>query len=174
MCLPLAAVAAIATVASTAVSAAGSLMAGAQAKAAGNYAARVNEQNARLASEQGKDAIDRGKIAARNLHREYGQIKGKQLAATGANGVDVDFGTPLDTQRDTAMLAGEDSATLYKNIDQEVKGYSINAANYRSQAQADRMGAKAAKTASLFAAGGTILSGVAQFAGLKQKFGAPK
>jgi hypothetical protein len=175
MCLPaLPAIAIAATVASSAVSAMGSLAAGAQAKAYGDYQANVERQNEKLTADQIKDARDSGRFEELVLGRKQAQLKGTQNASMGANGVDLGFGSPLQVQRDTAMISAEDTGNLYLNQGREEKGYLIDMANHRAEAQAAKMRGSAARTASYFQAGSDILSGVSQFASMSQKFGAAK
>jgi hypothetical protein len=133
--------------------------------------AKVAEQNARLANEQARDAKERGQREAQLLYRRYSQLKGQQQASMAANGIDTGFGSALDVQRDTAMMAAEDAGTLYKNTEAEMKGFEINAANYRSEAQADRIRGKAAMTGSLFSGAGSLLEGASQYGQIKAKFG---
>lgn len=145
------------------VSAAGTAYGGLAANAQGKYEAKVAEQNAKLTAEQGRDAIERGRIEQQRLDREYSQTAGAQRAAMAANGVDLGFGSAAGVQQDTAMMRGEDRAALDRNIHNEVRGLDINAANYRSQAQASRMKGKNQMIGSFISAGGTLLSGASQF-----------
>lgn len=158
--------------AASAVSAAGSIYGGLAANAQGKYASAVAEQNAGLANEQARDAKERGQKDAQLLYRKYSQLKGQQQAGMAANGIDTAFGSALDVQRDTAMMASEDADALHRNTAAEMKGFEINAANFRSQAQASRMQGKNALVGSLFQAGGSLLDGASQFGQLKAKFGA--
>lgn len=145
------------------VSAAGTAYGGMAANAQGKYEAKVAEQNARLTAEQGRDAMERGRIEQQRLDREYSQTQGAQRAAMAANGVDLSYGSAEQVQQDTAMMRGEDRAALDRNIYNEVRGLDINASNYRSQAQAARMKGKNAMVGSFISAGGTLLSGASQF-----------
>lgn len=171
MCAPLIPMLAVA---SAVVGAAGSIMQGQAAGAQAKYSAQVNEQNAKLAAEQANDATIRGQEEAKKVARQYGQLGGQQRAAMGANGIDLGFGSALDVQRDTQLLKDEDLNTVYKNADRERKGYFIESANYRAEAEANRMQGKAAKTASFFEAGSTLLGGFSQFGKLNTKYGSTK
>lgn len=145
------------------VSAAGTAYGGMAANAQGKYEAKVAEQNARLASEQSRDALERGQIERQRLDREYSQTAGAQRAAMAANGVDLSYGSAAGVQQDTAMMRAEDRGALDRNIYNEMRGLDINAANYRSQAQASRMKGKNAMIGSFISAGGSLLSGASQF-----------
>jgi len=154
-------------IAAAVVSAAGSVMGGIQAKQQGNYEAKVAESNARMANEQARDAIDRGKIQQQQHDREVADTRGAQTAALAAGGVDTSFGSARSLAEDTSMIGAEDTAAISRNTYNEVRGFDINAANYRSQAQASRMKGKAGFTKSLFDAGSTLLGGASQYSKLK-------
>lgn len=135
-----------------------------QQKAQGKYQANVAEQNAALVRNQQADAIEKANQDRVRLDRKYAQLQGSQQTAFAANGIDANFGSAKQTAEDTATLRGDDATSLYLNEKDELGGLDINAANYKSQAQAARMRGNAAMTSSLFQAGGTILGGVSQYA----------
>jgi len=159
MCAPILPILAIA---GTVVSAAGSIYSGMAANAAGKYQQQVAEQNAKLASEAAKDSIERGKLENQALGRKVAQAKGQQAAAAAANGVDLGYGTADVFRQDTEMLAREDQAALFKNIDERTRGFDIQASNYRAEGKAARFQGKQAKIGSFFQAGSTLLSGASQ------------
>lgn len=150
------------------VTAAGTAYGGLAANAQGKYEAKVAEQNARLTAEQARDAKERGQMDAARLDREYAQTAGAQRAAMAANGIDIDFGSAAGVQQDTAMMRGEDRAAHDRNVYNEMRGLDINAANYRSQAQASRMKGKNAMVGSMISATGSLLGGAAQFGKARQ------
>lgn len=149
-------------VASTVVTAAGQIYAGTAKANQMRYEAQVADQNARLASQQASEAQDRGVREAQRYQRQLAQIKGRQQAAMAANGLDTSFGSALQVQQDTAMIGAEDTRTIYDNTANEVKGYEIDAANYRSGAAAKRTGASQALVATAFDVAGTALGGASQ------------
>lgn len=144
------------------VSAAGSIYSGMAANAAGKYQQRVAEQNAKIAAEAAKDSIERGKLENQALGRKVAQTKGQQAAAAAANGVDLGYGTADVFRQDTEMLAREDQAALFKNIDERTRGFDIQGANYRAEGKANWFQGKQAKISSFFQAGSTLLSGAQQ------------
>lgn len=148
-------------------------MAGAHANAQSKYEADVARQNAALSVEAANDSITRGKLEAKRFYREAGQVKGQQVAAMAANGIDVGRGTALTVQQDTQMLIDEDANDLYSNIHERTRGFDINAQNYRIEAKAARSRGKAAMTAAMFEAAGSLMSGMSQAGALKAKFGTP-
>lgn len=168
MCLPAAPLA----IASAVVSAAGTLTSGIMANQQGRYEAELERQNADLSREQAADSIKRGQIERRQFYREAGQIKGQQVAAAAANGVDLGYGSALRMQSDTQMLVDEDAASLNDNTDQRTRGYFIEAMNHEGASQAARAQGKGALIGSALQAGGTLMSAFSQLKGLKSKVGA--
>ena len=135
----------------------------AQATAKSNrYNAEVQNMNARLADRQARDAIERGKLEEQRKRTEVARIKGAQTAAMAANGVDVTFGSPLDTLVDTAVAGELDALTIRSNSYREAYGYNVDAANKRAGAQMSRMAANSAETGGWLNAAGTILGGGAK------------
>jgi hypothetical protein len=173
MCLPLAAVAAGAAVASSVVSGAGMIMQGQQAKAQGKYESQLAEVNRGIEVDSAHQSIIAGQDERRDFWRKVSSLKGQQVAAMAANGIDVGFGAGERTQSDTQMLANDDAKNLSRQIEERTKGHLIQASNYHSQGVAAKQRGKDAFTSSLFGAAGTVLGGISQAAGMKSKMGAP-
>ncbi len=147
------------TIGSTVIGAAGQIQsANAQASAA-NYNAQVNDMNAKLMERRADDARERGAREEQKKRQEVQQILGRQQASMAANGVDLTFGSPLDTITDTAILGELDALTIRTNAARESYDYQVDAVNKRAGATLNRMEARAAKTGGYLAAAGTILGG---------------
>ena len=58
---------------------------------------------------------------------------GTQRATLAANGVDLQFGSPLDILGDTAMFGAIDEQRIQANAAREAWGYRTEAMNYRAQ-----------------------------------------
>jgi len=151
-------------IASTAVSAGGAVLSGIGQKQVLDYQAQVADQNSKLAENQAQDSIQNTNLEAQRRYREISQTKGAQTAAMAANGVDLNFGSAVDVQRDTAMIGAEDLTQLYKAGNEQIKGFEINAFNYRSQAAGDRARGRGALMDGIFKGLGTALSGASQAA----------
>lgn len=151
-------------VASTLMGAAGQIQQGNAAAAAGRYNQQVAEMNAKIADNQARDALERGKIEEQKKRREVAQISGRQQAAMAANGVDISFGSPLDVLADTAIQGELDALTIRSNTYREEYDYRVKGANQRAQGSLARMEGDAAKTGSLLSAGATILGGATNVA----------
>ena len=163
MCDPVTAL----VVASTAVSAVGSVTAGIGQAQQYRYQAQIADQNARLANDQARDSIENTNLEARRRYREIDQMKGAQTAAMAANGLDLNFGSPVDIQKDGAMVGAEDVGQIYKGGNERTRGFDINAFNYRSQASANRAQASGALMKGIFDGVSTALGGASQVAGMR-------
>lgn len=152
------------TVASTLATAGSQIYAGQAAYQQGKYENQVAQQNAQLEEASKADAFSRRNVDQMRLWRKVSQQLGEQRAAGAASGVDVNFGSALSMQEDTQMIGGEDSTTLNENYNKEIKGYDIDAANYKAQGAAALMRGKAARTGSYMQATGTLLAGASQIA----------
>lgn len=144
-------------------------MQGQQAKAQANYSAQVAQENARQEvdayhTERGQDVQERT-----NFWRQVGQIRGQQVAAMAANGIDPGFGSGARLQSDTTKLANEDATTLYSNEQQKEKGTLINATNYVDEAVADKAQGKSAVTNSYFGAVSSLLGAASSATGYMKK-----
>lgn len=106
--------------------------------------------------------MDRRNIDQMRQWRKVSQQLGEQRASAAAAGLDVNFGSPSELQRDTLSIGEEDSFTINQNYIKEFKGYDINASNYRLHGIAARRAGNAAFTGSLLQGAGTILSAASQ------------
>jgi hypothetical protein len=165
MCNP-----AVLIVAATAVAAAGQGVSAMSAASASRYEAKIADRNASLERESARNAADNGAIEAQRQYRKLAGLQGQQQAAMAANGVDLGFGSALQVQRDTAAMGAEDVKSIYDQTAQEVRGFDINASNYKAKAIAARQQAKGAMIKGAFDVGSTILSGATQYS--KYKAGA--
>jgi hypothetical protein len=96
--------------------------------ASGNYQAKVAKANAGLEYEAARDSEDQGRRDSLSFYRQVGRLKGDQIAAMAANGIDVGFGSAARVQDDTASLAREDAGNVYRNTYERTRGNLINAA----------------------------------------------
>jgi len=132
---------------SAVVSAAGSIKAGKDQKAAAEYNAQVDEQNAIAATN--KAAYDE------SIHRDkVKRLLSEQKAIIGASGVDIS-GSPLLATIDT-IEKGELDALAIRY------GGEVESQQYTSSATASRLEGQAASTASKYKAGSTLLSGASK------------
>lgn len=163
MCLP----AVPLMIAATAMSAIGGVVGAVGQSQQANYAAQVADQNRKIASNQAADSILNTNLEAQRRARQTGQVMGEQQASMAANGVDLNFGTSLDVQRDTAMIGAEDLTQIYKAGNARTQGYDTQGWNFASEAAAQRSKAKGAIVSGIFGAAGTALGGASQVARMK-------
>lgn len=150
----------ILTLGSTLLGAVGSIQQGQAAAKAAKYNNQVAQMNAKISERRAKDALERGADEEQKKRQQVQQILGQQQAAMAANGVDVSFGSPLDTIVDTAVLGELDALTIRSNAYREEYDYRVQAANQRAGGQLSLMEGRAAKTAGYLDGFGTILGGV--------------
>ncbi len=159
----------ILAIGSTVMGAAGQIQQAQATAAAAKYNAQIGEMNAQLAERRAKDAIERGQDEEQRKRQEVARIKGQQTAAMAANGVDIGFGSPLDTLVDTAALGELDALTIRANAYREGYEHQVDAVNKRAGAQLQRMEGRNALTGGYLAAGGTVLTGAGKAYGAYQK-----
>lgn len=141
-------------------------MAGQQAKAQANYSADVAKANAAQEVSAYQDERGAQVDERQRFWQQVGQIKGQQVAAMAANGIDPGFGSGARLQTDTQALADADAKNLYRNEETKSKGYLIDASNYTAEAVAQKMQGKSAVTNSYFGAVSSLLGAATQGASL--------
>lgn len=95
----------------------------------GAYQRQTFEMNAKIAEFQAEDAIRRGDEEANKLLTNVQKLIGSQRTATAAQGIEVDSGSALDIQLDTAALGAVDAQTIKTNAYQEAFGFKAEAYN---------------------------------------------
>jgi hypothetical protein len=159
------------TVASTVATMAGQYVQGQAAYTQAKYEQAGAVANRHLADQQAKDEIDRTKKTAAQRYRQASQLEGQQQAAMAANGVDINFGSPLDVLKDSKMVAAEDVGNIYQQGYQNTNGYLIDAYNYRLKGMAAKSAASSAQWATGIGMAGTALGGASQISKMKSGFG---
>jgi len=149
--------------AATAVSAMGTVVSGIGQAQSQRFAAKVADRNAALDRRAAQDALERGRIEEQRQYRKNAQVMGAQRAAMAANGIEVDFGSAADLQRDTKEVGWQDAQTIRENAMREGRGFEINAWNSEAQASASRSAANAAMVGTVFDVGSTVLSGAQKY-----------
>lgn len=149
----------ILTLGSTLLGAVGSIQQGQAAAASAKYNNQVAQMNATISERRAKDAIERGATEEQKKRQQVQRILGEQQTAMAANGVDLTFGSPLDTMVDTAVLGELDALTIRTNAYREEYDYRVQAANQRAGGQLELMKGQAAKTAGYLDGFGTVLGG---------------
>ena len=149
-----------ATAGSTVIGAMGAAQQGEAAQRSANYNAQVAEMNATLADRRAKDAIERGARDEQRKRLEVARIQGQQRAALAAGGIDMSFGSPLDTIVDSAVAGELDALTIRSNAYREAYDHRVDGTNRRASANLSRMEGENARQAGYMSAAGTVLTGV--------------
>ena len=150
----------ISTVASTAMSALGSIQQGKAAAASAKYNAQVQENNAEIARRNAQMAVEKGNAAASAEQMKTRANVGAIKAAQAASGVDVGSESSVDVRSSAAELGMLNTISIRSNAAREAYGYQTRELDALSQAQLDRSEGKSAKAAGYMGAAGTILGGV--------------
>jgi hypothetical protein len=151
---------------------AGQYVQGQAAYSQAKYEQAAAKTNEALANEQAKNEIDRTKKTAAQRYRQASQLEGQQQAAMAANGIDINFGSAVDTLKDSKMIAGEDVGNIYQQGSENVRGYLIDAYNYKLKGKAAKSAAKGAQIGTGLNMLGTALGGASQVNRMKsQGFG---
>lgn len=150
------------TLGSTIIGAVGQVQQANAASAAAEYNAQVAEMNAEISEKRAKSVIEAGANEEQMKRQEVQRILGQQQAGLAANGVDLTFGSPLDTIVDTAVLGELDALTIRTNTYREAYNSRVDAVNQRAGAELHRYEAKTTKQGGYLAAMGTILGGAGQ------------
>jgi hypothetical protein len=96
-------------------------------KMQGEYQKSMFEMNAKMSSFQAEDAERRGRLEAKEYGKKIKATIGSQRASLAAQGIDVNSGTALDIQEDTAATGAIDQMTIKNNAYREAFGYKMQA-----------------------------------------------
>ncbi|MEA4838415.1 MAG: hypothetical protein VB101_09040 [Rhodospirillaceae bacterium] len=149
----------------TAVSAYSAHASGQQAKAQGNYQAQIAKNNAEIATQNAKDTEAAGRAEEQRQRIANAQKLGAIRAEAGATGVDVGYGTALDTVADQTMIGEYDALTTRNNSQRQANSYYQQASNFMNDSSSYQTAASNATLNGTLSAGGTLLSGAGKVAG---------
>lgn len=123
-----------------------------QNEAASNAAA----YNAQVATQAASYARQAGEVKAEAAGRETAALMGRQRAGFAASGVDVNTGSPLDVQADTARFGQLNQLTIRNNAAREAWGYTASANLATAQSKNYDTAATTSALASLVGTGGNV------------------
>lgn len=155
----------ILTVATAATGAVSSIMAGRAEAASATAQAQIARNNSILAMQRADQERQIGRQDEERLRRQTARIVGTQRAMTGAAGIELGSGSPLDVLQDTVTEAELDALTIRASAAQRASDLEFEAANQRFQAGLFDRQARGANRAGLMGAAGSILGGAAQLPG---------
>jgi len=128
----------------------------------GEFQRQQFEFNKRIAETQAEDAIRRGDKDAVALKKSAKRLIGAQRTALAAQGIEIDSGSALDVQMDTAQLAAQDALTIKNNAYREAWGYKVQALDYGAKGQFAELQGRQQATQSLLTGGLGALSNFGQ------------
>jgi hypothetical protein len=124
-----------------------------------NYQAQVARNNQQIADWNAQRALQQGQVAEQQQRTRTAQLLGAQRAALASQGGDVDSGSPLDIQGDTARAGEFDAQAIRNNAALQAYGYRVQAANAGGQAGAASASAANTMAALPFGIGSSLLGG---------------
>ena len=130
----------------------------------GKYQKHMMEVNAKMAEDQGDDAIRLGDLEANKAGQKASALRGSQRAAYAAQGIDVNSGVAAETQADTVALSKLDEITIKNNAWRTAWGYKVEALNSRSKGEFAKIAADKSANNTLLTGGISALGEVAQSA----------
>jgi hypothetical protein len=98
-----------------------------------NFQKQQFEFNARLSEYQAEDAVRKGETQTQEHGTRTKQLIGKQRASLAAQGIDIESGSALDVQEDTAVQSAVDIMTIRNNAWREAWGFKVQADDYKSK-----------------------------------------
>lgn len=103
----------------------------------GQYQAQVARNNQQIANQNADLALFKGNQMADISQQRTAQTIGQQRAGAGASGVDVNTGSPLRDQMDTARIGAMDVGTIRANAQRAAWGQNVAAENFANEGKLD-------------------------------------
>lgn len=135
--------------------------AGAQ-KGADEYMARVHADNARISEQNARNLETQGDTEVKQHRLKISQLIGTQRSLMGASNVELDSGSPLDTQVDTATIGEMDVETIKENTRLAAHGERMR--GWEATTRGQMASASAANNSPLLSAGTNLLAGAGSVA----------
>lgn len=155
------------TAASTVMGAIGKSQEAAAQAGMANYQAQVARNNQRVAEWNAQRALQQGQVDEQNQRFKAAALLGSQRAELASQGGDVDSGSPLDIQADTARAGEYDAQAIRNNAAVKAYGYRVQGANAGAEAGLDDYKAASTMAALPFGIGSTLLGGAKSLLGAK-------
>ena len=146
--------------ASTVMGAIGKSQEGAAQAGMANYQAQLARNNQQVAEWNAQRALQQGQVDEQNQRFKTASVLGSQRAALASQGGDVDSGSPLDIQADTARAGEYDAQAIRNNAALKAYGYRVQAANAGGEANLDDYKAASTMSALPFGVGSSLLGGL--------------
>ena len=154
--------------ASSMMSAIGQAQAADNAAAEAEYQAQIYEMNAKIADRNARQEFERGRLDEQEVRQKTTFAVAQQRARMAAAGVDVAFGSPLDTLVGAKMMGELDALSLRMDVGDRAYGHKVDATNKRAQSSLLQFKAANKRSQGNLSAFGTMIGGFGKLAkGLK-------
>jgi hypothetical protein len=138
--------------------AAGAAKQGKAAKEAAIFQANVLRNNALISRKAAKETLEAGKAATQEKQVEVAQLIGEQKATLAARGIVVDEDTASDLILDAVRIGAIEEFTITTNAERQALALTMQGANFETQAALAERKGRAAETAGVIGAAGTLLA----------------
>jgi len=129
------------------------------------YQAGVNRYNARVSENEAQKTREAGTEKELAHRRKVAGLVSTQRTELAAAGVDIESGSPLQLQEDTALLGEVDAMRIRSNTDDSVEAHMSSAELSRSSAKLNQSNSESLKKSKTGKAVGSLLSGGSMFLG---------
>jgi hypothetical protein len=126
-------------------------------RANADYQEQLGERNAEIGRRQAAQERDIGNIDEERHLRKVRQMLGAQRAAGAANGLDINSGSALDLQAETAGFGAADASTIRSNALRRAWGLEVGAVNDLNAGRADAAASRNAATGTLITTGASLV-----------------
>jgi hypothetical protein len=136
-----------------------------------NYQAQLARNNRQIADWNAQRALQQGQVDEQTQRLKTAAGLGSQRAALAGQGGDVDSGSPLDVQADTARAGDYDARAIRSNAALRAYGYRVQAADAGGAANLDDFRAGSTMAALPFGIGSSLLGGASSLGSRYQGYG---
>lgn len=152
------------------IGAVGAGVAGYSAYKQNQFQAAVAKNNATIAANNSQAALMTGSAAEGAARLASGRRIGMALAAEGANGVDVSFGSPQEVNQGLKATGDLDALTIRHNAAVNALGYAQQSAGFTAEASMDKQAAAGALVGGALNIGSSFIGGASSIAGKAAAF----
>lgn len=147
------------TAAGTALSVGSSLLSGIGGMQQSNYQAQVAMNNATIARQNARAALESGSYSESVSRIKSGKLGATQQTSYAANGIDVASGSAQDVMHSDAAMGEMDALMLRHNAMREAYGYKSQASMFDTEASMDRQAGVGKLVGGIFGAGSSLIGG---------------
>lgn len=134
------------------------------------YQAQVAQQNAQIAANNRLATINQGNVEESEQKTTTAKQVGAEVAAQGANNVDVGFGSPAAVTTATQNIGDLDAATIRYNASRTALGYAVTRSSDIAEASGDQAAGANILASAPLQLGGSFLSSASSIAGKSAAF----